>query len=555
MRQRVRNAAPVLVAGAIGGAFFVWIAGWRVISPTSIGWVMKLDWQHHFIAWQFFRDEPWHFPPGLITTYNAPIGTAIGFTDSVPLAALALKPFSPLLPHPFQFLGGWLLICFVLQGMAGASITRLWTANAALQIAGGVLFVLVPTLFGRVGHVALTSHFLLLFSLWLYFREATRPASFAGCAALGLIAGLIHPYLAVMALAIVAALSLRRLLSEHTSMASRARSASVPVAGYTGGLVAGWWASGLLSIPGASDLTSIGLGQYSMNLLAPIAPVGWSSLLPELPLANELQSFEGFQYLGAGLLALLPIAAALVLWRRDWQWRTVIPLGVVCALCALYALSPRVTLGSHVLFDVTSPTLERLAVFRATGRFFWPAAYAIVAFVISAVVTRLRPAAAVAVLTAAIVLQLVDVGGHYETVRTTAHSDAFHAWPQPLQSPLWRTALPHYRRLLMYPPEQCGPAAVPYIQPAFLAANYGLSINTGHLARANRTARRAYCQQLGQDWERGIVADDAVYLLSPAWLQRFRDAARQPVVCTDIDRLPVCVTEASYAEWRQGVVR
>jgi hypothetical protein len=208
-----------------------------------------------------------------------------------------------------------------------------------------------------------------------------------------------------------------------------------------------------------------------------------------------------------------------------------------------------------VLIDLTSPTLERLAVFRVTGRFFWPAAYAIVAFLIWAVVTRLRPIAALAILTAAIVLQLVDVSAHYQTVRATAHSDAFHTWAQPLQSPLWQAALPHYRRLLMYPPEQCGPAAMPYLQPAFLAGNFGLSINTGHLARANRAARRAYCQQLGQDWERGVVADDAIYLLHPAWLQRFRDAAQQPVVCTDIDRIPVCVTEASYAQWRPDAMR
>ena len=555
MSQRARNVSAVLIAGGIGGAFFAWIAGWRVISPTSIAWVMKLDWQHHFIAWHFFRDEPWQYPPGLISTYYAPIGTAIGFTDSVPLAALTLKPFSSLLPHPFQFLGGWLLVCFVLQGMVGASITQLWTRNVALQVAGGVLFLLVPTLLERVGHVALTSHFLLLASLWLYFREATRPASLGECAALGLIAGLIHPYLAVMALAVVVALSLRRLMRDHTSIASKVRSAALPVFGCLAGLIAGWWTSGLLSIPGASDLISVGLSQYSMNVLSPIAPAGWSLLLPEVPLANEFQSFEGFQYLGAGLLALLPVAVGLVLWRRDWQWRTVIPLTLVCAISAVYALSPRVTVGSRVLIDLTSPALERLAVFRVTGRFFWPAAYAIVAFLIWAVVTRLRPAAALAVLSAAIGLQLLDVGAHYETVRTTAHSDAFHAWPQSLQSPLWRTALPHYRRLLMYPPEQCGPAPMPYIQPAFLAANFGLSINTGHPARANRAARRAYCQQLGQDWERGVVADDAVYLLSPAWLQLFRDAARQPVICTDIDRMPVCVTEASYAQWRPDAVR
>ena len=40
---------------------------------------------------------------------------------------------------------------------------------------------------------------------------------------------------------------------------------------------------------------------------------------------------------------------------------------------AVFALSPRVTLGSRVLFDFSGSLGRlRLAVFRATGRFFWP---------------------------------------------------------------------------------------------------------------------------------------------------------------------------------------
>ena len=287
-----------------------------------------------------------------------------------------------------------------------------------------------------------------------------------------------------------------------------------------------------------------------MNLLGPVAPVGWSSLVPELPLASEFQSFEGFQYLGAGVLALLLLAVLLTLRQPARQWRSIVPVAACCLVLAAYALSPRVTMGS------SGTDRHEQSGSRPAGRLscdrpvFWPAAYALVAFIIWAVVTRLRPAAAVAVLAAGIGLQVIDLAGHYQTLRTTAHSDAFHSWPQPLQSPLWRAALPHYRRLLMYPPEQCGPAAMPFSQPAFLAGSYGMSINTGNPARVDHAARRGYCQQLGRDWERGVVSDDAIYLLHLSWVDQFRSAAQQPVVCTEIDRISACVTEASYAEWR-----
>ena len=79
-------------AGAlIGAMFFVWIADTRALDPTEIGWLMRYDWPIHFFGWHFFRHEPWHWPPGLITSYYAPLGTSIGFTDSIPLAAFALK--------------------------------------------------------------------------------------------------------------------------------------------------------------------------------------------------------------------------------------------------------------------------------------------------------------------------------------------------------------------------------------------------------------------------------------------------------------------------------
>ena len=130
---------PSLAAALFGAAVFAWIGGWRIISPTSVDWVLQLDWQHHFIGWHFFRNEPWSWPPGLMSSYYAPVGTAIGFTDSVPLAAMLLKPFASWLPTPLQYLGGWLLLCFAAQGAIGALITGLWTTNTVLRVLGGAL--------------------------------------------------------------------------------------------------------------------------------------------------------------------------------------------------------------------------------------------------------------------------------------------------------------------------------------------------------------------------------------------------------------------------------
>jgi hypothetical protein len=540
---------PHLAAALAGALFAFWIGGPRLIDPREIDWAMKLDFQYHFLGWHFFRAEPWQWPPGIIRGYYAPAGTSIGFTDSIPLAALALKPFANLLPNPMQYFGVWLVLCFALQGAFGAALTRLWTPSKGLQLVGGVLLIMVPTLLGRVGHPALASHWLLLWALWMYFRESVHPAGWRATLLYGVIAGLIHPYLAVMGFAIVGALAVRRLLEGRGTMLTRLGGSLTPVLTCIAGLVAGWWLSGLLALAGTEDMISTGIDQYSMNVLGPVAPVGWSSLLPELPVASDLQQFEGFQYLGAGLLVLSLVALVLAV-RMGVHWRAALPLLIVAIGGALYALSPRVTFGSWVLFDATTPAIARwFGTFRATGRFFWPAAYSLVVIGIGLVATRMSMRAATALLLGVVALQWIDLSDHYRSLRRDVHSEEFHHWPERLKAPEWRTVLPHYDRVILVPPEQCGAPAAPFQPVAVLAATYGLSINTGHVARRDRQAIARDCAQLNADFNSGVVADDAVYLVHRELLQRFRANARQPVVCRELDGTPVCVTARSHERW------
>ena len=539
---------PPLVAALLGASMFAWIAGWRVLSPTSVDWVLQLDWQHHFMGWHFFRNDPWSWPPGLIHSYYTPVGTAIGYTDSIPLVAIPLKLFASWLPTPLQYLGAWLLWCFAAQGAVGALLTGLWTRSPLLRVLGGALFIVVPTLLGRVGHPALASHWLLLWALFLYFRDWRTPGTMTHFAVLGLVAGLVHPYLAAMVFAIVAAIAVRRLF-KGLAVVRRMWSAAQPLLALTAGLFAGWWCSGLLSLSGAGDLTSTGLDLYSMNLLGPIASAGWSRFLPRVAVATELQDFEGFQYLGLGLLTLMPLAVMVAVATRRLPWRSIAPLALVAIALAIYSLSPRITLGPDTVFDYSTPALDRLGIFRSTGRFFWPATYVLLSLSLWSVGTRFRKSLAALTLAAALAVQVADVGPYWVTLRDTAHSDAFHTWPRTLHSPVWADLLRHHRHVIFYPPEQCGPAPVPFLHAAVIAGTYGLSINTGHLARRNQAATADYCAQVDRDFDVGLVRDDTVYLLHHGLVELFRKNAKLPVVCAALDGIPTCVTTTSYDRW------
>jgi hypothetical protein len=538
----LRSVVP-FAGGLIGAAFYLWIGGTRLLNPTEFAWLMKLDWRIHFLGWHLFRNEPWHWPPGRIERYaHAPDGSALAFTDSIPLLAFPFKLFSSLLPMPFQYIGLFLLACFVLQGVFGVLLMRLWTADRLLQLVGAAFFVLMPTLLIRVGHPSLCAHFLLLWALWLYFGRGDA-RGVAQHAAIGLCAGLLHPYLAVMALGTLSAIVLR----DRTARALGNLAVTVLA------LVIAWWASGLFTVSGAENLASEGIGHYSMNLLSPITPSGWSTLLPEVPVATAGQMYEGFQYFGAGALVLIACATAVVVVRlRRWPWTLVAPVVLVCGVSAVYALSPRVTFGNAVVLDWWTPALDRWAAFRATGRFFWPLGYLVLVGALAVMVKQFRRRVATAVLAAALVLQLVDLSKPHAERRATSRSEAFHEWLNVLPSPAWHQALQHYDHIVLVPSRQCGSAPIGFEAPTFLAGLHGLTINSAEVARFDEAKRQTYCARLEGEIATGTIDTRSLYILDAPHAAMLRAQARQPVVCGTIDAAFVCVTSDSYGPWRHA---
>ena len=323
-------AVAAVISAFLGGAAFGWGAGLRPLDPREFGWVMQGDWRIHFLGWHLFRNEPWQWPPGAIATMYEPVGTTLGFTDSIPLAAFLLKPIEAWLPHSFQYIGLWFLLCFALQGLFGALVMSTWTPRPLLQVVGALFYVSLPMLLFRIAHPALCSHWLLLWALWLNWR---RPTSYrndvAQHVALGLISGLVHPYLAVMVLALLGALAARRMIIPDFA----SRPWIVVTFCFAGAALAvGWWASGLFTLSSGRDLLAGG-GDYSTNLLSLVNPGPHSAFLPGFQFFSGNQ-WDGYQYLGLGLLLLCLVAAPIALRIRDWS-RGSIPLLACCsvALC------------------------------------------------------------------------------------------------------------------------------------------------------------------------------------------------------------------------------
>lgn len=547
-----------LGGGLLGAALFFAVIGPAIVRPSNLGWTMRHDLQTYVLAWTHFRHTPWQWPLGAVPGVGHPVGTSIGNTDAIPVVALALKPFEALLPEPSQYLGAWLLLCFVLQGVFGVLLMRLATPDWQLQLLGGALFLQVPTLFNRLGHPALCAHWLLLASLWLVLdgMRASRRWHLGAWLALAALVAAVQPYLAGMVL-----------LLALSALANRAWPVWPVWRGVVGfGMEAGalaltmgvvFWQCGYFLIANTSSLQFEGVGLLSMNLLGPFMGMGYTTLLPEIPLAVPGQ-YEGHVYFGMGWLLLTAVAIAIRL--RGGVRAPRLGLGwLAVAACTAIAVSPVVTLGATILADLREWAPASLAVFRSSGRFGWVTMYTTFAIVATVLVTRLPRHTVMALFAGAIVLQGVDMRAAYSAIHARERNPAWTDYDSPMKSAAWGAIVPSYRHLVMAPPDMCAavwaPVAGPHLPFSLLAGRHGVTINSGNAGRYDAASVLDYCATLEGELRAGHVNDDSVYVLSPAMREVLGAATSVPIACGPLDGFDVCVTAATAARWRDPASR
>ena len=340
------------------------------------------------------QQDAWRFPLLFAKNLFWPHGVSIALTDSNPLFSLMAKLLAP---RPMNLLGVWLACCWVLQPVAAVYALRALSRSLAGAATVAVLAGLFPALLFRIGHVNLCGHFLILLALGLALRllqDATRRRWIAAGVVLT-VAILSHPYLFMAGAATLAAApvqaTIRRGPDWWRAWPPYLAACVVPVIVF-------------VTLAGTLGGGDKGFVTYSMNLLSPFWPQRSGLFGADLPVIDATGGqYEGFCYLGAGSLLLLIAALPRIGGLRRWPG-----LVVVLAGLTLIALSSRVYLGHVKLIDLgAKPWEDIFAVFRASGRAFWPVGYALVIGAVAAV-CRLPAALRLPLLAVAIVLQLID---------------------------------------------------------------------------------------------------------------------------------------------------
>ena len=505
---------------ALGLANTLLLFGWEPINPTNTAWVFG-DNATYYVGWELYRhDTHLSFPLAWTDRVGYPVGTSIALLDAIPLVAILLRPLSPLLPEPFQYLGLYSALCFVLQAFFGLSLCRrLFPSNPTFILLGGVFFLLsAPLTWRAFGHTALLSHWLVLAALDSYFRDPGSKlvrwlARFWGVLAL---AAAVTPYVAAMCF-LLTLTAIARLWLERRC---RWPLAAVLAVLSLGVLYVSLLSIGVLVARDSSTYWAPGYGLFSLNLNSLVNPMEYGSiLLPALPVIHTAQ-VEGYNYLGLGILALLVLSFArrpqAVLSLGD---RRLLPLVGLAIVCTALAASATVSLGASTLFEIQLPTAVVGAAhgLRASGRLFWPAYYLIVAAALSLTFRAWKAPHGAAILAVALVVQIADL----QPLRTKVRAVLDQRFESGLRSPSWAGLGRKYDDLILMPAYQCGPYTGPgefysFVTFGKLVAAERMRTNSYYAARYTKPELLAHCVDLLRTQLAGTLDVRSAYVVTDA---------------------------------------
>lgn len=474
------DAWGAVAAVAIAWVIIAYVFGTHILAPWNTGWMLSgmigPDPVQYWLGWTFFRNSPWHWPPGLNPGWGIELASSVFYADAIPLLAITFKAVRHWWDVP-QYWGLWIYGCAALQALLAWRILGLATTNPLARLAGATLFVLQPTLLARMGgHFALSAHFLLLAGLWLCLTRSQPGRRLLVWAVLLFCTALIHSYLLPMVAGLWVADRLARAMEpagRHLGLLI-GEVLLVPASG-----ILGLWLAGFFLLGGGFGGSWGGYGRMQLDLLAPFNPSFWGAVLPKLPSPSHLE--VGNSYAGLGSLLLVLLGALAWALRPHSFWRAHWPLLLMLGAMSAFAVTNRVSMGGteFEVFALPEAVLRYADALRASERFIWPAAYALLVGASFALIHALGGRRAGFVLALLVAVQVVDLRpgfarlhGFFPPTPATV--------PLRLSDPFWAEAARHYQRIRIVP---SGNQAHWWEEVAVYAATMGLETDAVYLAR------------------------------------------------------------------------
>lgn len=475
-QRKWRSTEPLgmLLAILIAAVFIYRYFPEGFIAGTSSYWMTETDDVTQYIAgFNAYFHSPLRLPLLAFDGFNYPAGTRATFVDIIPIFSLLLKLILPSDTAPFNPFGVWVALTFVLQAISGWWVLReLNIRSWPTLVCAIVLLVCFPALLGRLGHISLMSHWILLMSIALYLRSIRlNHLATLGWTLLLVTSFYVNIYLFVMALVIyfcAAVTSFKELTVKSTFKLL------IPFFSLA---VSAWIL--LLPMPMGQVSTEWGFGYYSMNILAPITGGSYVTI----PDATMPGQYEGFNYLGMGVIISL-FYAIYHLHRDGWgSLKRHRYLAIALTLFACYALSNSIYFGTRQIAVINYPDFmsSLTSQFRASGRFFWPVGYILIFF---SLLTLYKKVPGKTLPIVMLVLLCVQVGD-LKMQRGNFKAGLNRSYTPLLTTASWDTQIAGVEALYFYPKFRCGKSdSLTTLMPVMkYAAMHNIKMNTGYIAR------------------------------------------------------------------------
>lgn len=392
--SKKKNLFNCFLAGVIGGFIFLMIYGFYPLKVTKDNWIIakydEIDVVQHYAGWMAFRNSDWSFPIGMADQMAVGDGTVASYVDCIPWVAILFKLVRGILPETFQYFGLYVLLSFILQTIAGYKIIYFKTKNHKYSLLGCSLLCFAPILLDRAfKHTGLASHWLILFSIYVYMKhmkdQSLKDYLYYGI--LEILAIGIHPYFIPMVAAFAFLCTVEDFIKlKKKGIISLGLLIFIQVITIGVGFILGTF--GVADV----DNSRWGYGFFSMNLNALINPTSsgkyeWSSLLK---VHSQIRgNYDGFNFLGLGVIlgiVLLVIFMIIANRKKEFGKKLLnnIPFLLVCFALTLFAVTNVVTFNDKILLEIELPEkiLNFCGNFRGSSRLFYPVFYSILLYVV-----------------------------------------------------------------------------------------------------------------------------------------------------------------------------
>ncbi|MDR2077699.1 MAG: DUF6311 domain-containing protein [Rickettsiales bacterium] len=486
----LKDNADIILSIVIAAVFYISVFGLKTLNPANYKWIMKQggDLVQNYLGGVVYRASPWSWPPFSYKSIGHPYGVSVLNTDSLPIMAILFKCLTTIfgLSPKYQFIGLWIFTCFILQAFFAARILRKIFSRKCYIVMASIFFIVSPTIIFRAfSHSVLCGHWLILASILLYLNDRLTKKEWFYFSLIEVLSTLVHPYFLPMTFPLLLALAYKKLFQDREISFKNACLGC-------GAMVVALLATLYLldAFETINPVDGGGWSHFSMNLNAPINPMSYGSLFLNA-LATQPGQYEGYNYLGFGLIILLILLARdLFSMLNEENLKSNAGILIVCLSIIVFSLSNDLYIGKLLIFSYKFVVTKAFGtIFRSGGRMFWPVGYLLTYLLLRRLNEKYREKVYY-ILPIVCLIQLADLAPLYMSKGTTVRKNirTQESYKNPLDSEEWNKLFATYKHVFITKVDNIDNCTYSYFWEKIIDSD--IVVNGGYLTKISKKMAR-----------------------------------------------------------------